>query len=412
MKHLFKRSDNASNHGAATSSAKVTKYFKAALAIAAVFAPVVVSASTLIAHRGIFHDANDQWNLPENSFWAVQRAYDFGLAGVELDLRLSKDGQVMVTHDQIANRTTRDDFAGGNYNPIDGANGWAPGAHWINQETADHWQHTKLKIYGSHGNLVNNTFSNTTMQTLDGMLGQINSERDDILKSNKFMIILDIQDPNVLSKAAQIVQKWGNYGARNSVYLKFFASKGIFNDYRYNGATTCYDYARFHNMSGLKIIPQINDGELFSFSENDDAGIAAFQTWMSVSTYLQCWADAEQQHWGNGAAHMPIVSASVPAGKEWATKGAWEAINWARHNGRKTMSIVPNPDASHGSGRSCKYYTWQSTDPRAGGFNFSARQAKQNFVNAVNPDYTIIDIMGNIPQWSSSLSSFEHNMCR
>ena len=410
MKYLFKRNDNASNHGAASSATKVSKYVKAALAIAAVLAPVVVSASTLIAHRGIFHDKDDRWNLPENSFYAVQRAYDFGLAGVELDLRLSKDGQVMVTHDQIANRTTRDDFAGGNYNPVDGANGWAPGAHWISSETADHWQHTELKIYGNNGKLLNNGF-HVNMQTLDGLLRQINSERDDILKSNNFMIILDIQDPNVLSKAAQIVQNWGNSGARNSVYLKFFASKGIFNDYRYNGATTCYDYARFHNMGGLKIIPQINDGELTP-DENDDAGIAAFQTWMSVSTYLQCWADAEQQHYRNGAAHMPIVSASVPAGKEWATKGAWEAINWARHNGRKTMSIVPNPDAARRSGGSCKYYTWQSTDPRAGGFNFGARKEKENFVNAVNPDYTIIDIMGNIPQWSSSLTSFERDLCQ
>lgn len=409
MKHLFKRNDNASNHDAATSSTKVTKYFKAALAIAAVFAPVVVSASNLIAHRGIFHDRSDENNLPENSFWAVQRAYDFGLAGVELDLRLSKDGQVMVTHDQIANRTTVDDFGGGKYNPIDGANGWHPGAHWINSETADHWTHTRLKIYGSHGNLVNNSFSNTTMQTLDGMLGQINSERDDILKSNNFMIILDIQDPNVLTKAAQIVQKWGNYGARNSVYLKFFASKGIFNDYRYNGADTCYTYERYHNMTGLKIIPQINDGELFSFSEDDDAGIAAFQTKLSVSTYLQCWADARAQHWD--AANMPIVSASVPAGKEWAQKGAWEAINWARHNGRKTMSIVPNPDAGRNSW-GCKYYTWQSTDTRAAGFNFDARKSKQDFVNAVNPDYVIIDIMGDIPHWASDLNSFEHNMCR
>ena len=31
---------------------------------------------------------------------------------------------------------------------------------------------------------------------------------------------------------------------------------------------------------------------------------------------------------------MPIVSASVPWNNASATKGAWEAINWARHNGR------------------------------------------------------------------------------
>lgn len=392
---------------------KLTKRLKwpAIAAIAtALLAPAMAPASTLIAHRGIFHDATDQWNVPENSFYAVQRAYDLGLAGVELDLRLSSDGQVMVTHDQIANRTTRDDNAGGNFNPL---NGGSPRAKWINQDTAAHWQHTELKIYGRNGRLVQGTADdfNGHMQTLDGLLRYINANRGDILRSNKFMIILDIQDPNILTKAAQIVQNWGNYGAKNSVYLKFFASKALFNDQRYNGSHTCYTYALNHHMSGLKIIPQINDGELFTFSENDDAGIAAFQTWMSVSTYLQCWADAEQQHWNN-AARMPIVSASVPAGKEWATKGAWEAINWARHNGRQTMSIVPNPDAGRRSGRSCNYYTWQSTDPHAAGFNFAARKEKQNFVNSVNPDYVIIDIMGNLPHWSSDLTAFERDLCR
>ena len=50
--------------------------------------------------------------------------------------------------------------------------------------------------------------------------------------------------------------------------------------------------------------------------------------------------------------------------------------------------------------------------PRAAGFNFNARQAKQNFVNSVNPDYVIIDITGNMPQWSSDLSAFERDLCR
>ena len=392
---------------------KCLKWPAMAAMATALLAPAMASASHLIAHRGIFHDVDNRWNLPENSFYAVQRAYDMGLAGVELDLRLSSDGQVMVTHDQIANRTTRDDNAGGNFNPLDGGN---PRAKWINQDTADHWQHTELKVYGRNGRLVNWAAKddfNSHMQTLDGLLRYLNANRGDILRSNKFMIILDIQDPNVLTKAGQIVQNWGNSGARDSVYLKFFASKALFNDYRYHGADTCYTYARYHHLSGLKIIPQINDGELTPFSEeNDDAGIAAFQTWMSIPTYLACWADAQAQHSDWTSAKMSIVSASVPAGKEWAQKGAWEAINWARHNGRQTMSIVPNPDAGRRSGHSCNYYTWQSTDPRAAGFNFKARQAKQNFVNSVNPDYVIIDIMGNMPQWSSDLSAFERDLCR
>ena len=407
------------------SLSKVTKHLKwpamAAIA-AALLAPAMASASHLVAHRGIFHDATDRWNLPENSFDAVQRAYDMGLKGVELDLRLSSDGQVLVTHDQIANRTTRDDFAGGNYNPIDGAlGGSVPGAHWVNSNDAHHWQGTKLKVYGRNGNLVqygtDGDFS-SYMQTLDSFLSYLNANRGDILRDKNFMIVLDIQDPNILSKAGQIVQNWGRYGAKDSVYLKFFASKGLFNDTRYNGADTCYTYARYNHLSGLKIIPQINDGELTAYSsdpqaENDDAGIAAFQTWLSIPTFLQCWADAEAQHADSTSAKMPVVSASVPWNNAWATKGAWEAINWARQNHRQTMSIVPNPDAGRRKGGSCKYYTWQSTDPRAAGFNFNARQAKQDFVDKANPDYVIIDIMGdmNRSSWSSALSDFQRELC-
>ncbi|GAA0708045.1 hypothetical protein ISN75_11035 [Dyella marensis] len=399
---------------------KFSKCLMAAVATA-LLAPSLASASHLVAHRGIFHDATDRWNLPENSFFAIQRAYDMGLKGVELDLRLSSDGQVMVTHDQIANRTTRDDFAGGNYNPIDGAlSGRPPGAHWVDKDNAHHWQNTKLKVYGKNGQIVNwgadGDFS-SYMQTLDGLLGYLNANRGDILRSRDFMIILDIQDPNILKKAGQIVQNWASRGARNSVYLKFFASKALFNDTRYNGADTCYQYAWHNHLNGLKIIPQINDGELTAYSndpeaENDDRGIAAFQTWLSIPDFLGCWAGAQAQH-NDNAAQMPIVSASVPWNDSNATKAAWEAINWARHNGRQTMSIVPNPDAGRREGGSCKYYTWQSTDPRAAGFNFNARQAKQNFVNSANPDYVIIDIMGdmNHSQWSSSLSDFQRDLC-
>lgn len=398
---------------------KFSQCLMAAVATA-LLAPSMASASQEIAHRGVFHDATDRWNLPENSFFAVQRAYDMGLKGVELDLRLSSDGQVMVTHDQIANRTTKDDYDGGNYNPIDGKlSNRYPGSHWVNKENAHHWQYTKLKVYGKNGQIVNwgadGDFS-SYMQTLDGLLGYLNANRGDILRSKDFMIVLDIQDPTILKKAGQIVRNWASHGAKNSVYLKFFASKALFNDYRYNGADTCYTYARKNNLAGLKIIPQINDGELTAYSndpqaENDERGIAAFQTWLSIPDFLSCWATAQWQH--DNAAQMPIVSASVPWNDANATKAAWEAINWARHNGRQTMSIVPNPDAGRREGRSCKYYTWQSTDPRAAEFNFNARQAKQNFVNSANPDYVIIDIMGdmNHSKVSSSLSDFQRDLC-
>ncbi|MBE6662803.1 MAG: glycerophosphodiester phosphodiesterase [Ruminococcaceae bacterium] len=46
------------------------------------------------AHRGLF----DNKRLPENSMGAFARAVDKGI-GIELDLRLTKDGEVVVFHD-------------------------------------------------------------------------------------------------------------------------------------------------------------------------------------------------------------------------------------------------------------------------------------------------------------------------
>ena len=54
------------------------------------------------AHRGL-HDR--QLGIPENSMAAFRRAYQLGY-GVELDVHLTKDGQLAVIHDKNLKRTT------------------------------------------------------------------------------------------------------------------------------------------------------------------------------------------------------------------------------------------------------------------------------------------------------------------
>lgn len=55
--------------------------------------------SLLIAHRGASSEA------PENTLAAFQRALDIGVDGLELDVHLSADGQLVVIHDAIVGRT-------------------------------------------------------------------------------------------------------------------------------------------------------------------------------------------------------------------------------------------------------------------------------------------------------------------
>jgi len=390
------------------------KFFKlsATLALAgALCAPALALATATIAHRGVYHDMTNYNNIPENSYYAVTRAKDMGFAGVELDLRLALDNTVLVTHDRISNRTTRDDGGNGWYNPIDGINGgaWRHPA-WF--QNGDHWKKTLLKVYARDGVLdrdqVHEWDPAFYMQSLDSMFKMLDDHRQDALRNKNFKIILDIQDPVVFHYAANIVKQ---FGVQEFVYLKFFVSNALYENLSYNGADTCYVYAKQNNLTGLKLIPQINDGEMDQ-DENDDANISAFKTRLSIGAYLDCWADASRQH--GDAPTIPIVSASVPLDKPWAKDGARAAIDWARKHGRQTMSIVPNPDAGRWSGKLCVAYVFQATDVKAALFRDDVRAAKQTFVNEVKPDYVISDVMGDVAHGhgSADFKFFHDNLCR
>jgi glycerophosphoryl diester phosphodiesterase len=53
-----------------------------------------------IAHRGASH------NAPENTLAAFYKGLEMGANGLETDLRMSKDGVIVLHHDELLNRTT------------------------------------------------------------------------------------------------------------------------------------------------------------------------------------------------------------------------------------------------------------------------------------------------------------------
>lgn len=57
-------------------------------------------ASMIYGHRGASGHA------PENTLEAFKMAFDMGAEGVELDVHLSKDGELIVIHDETVDRTT------------------------------------------------------------------------------------------------------------------------------------------------------------------------------------------------------------------------------------------------------------------------------------------------------------------
>lgn len=64
-------------------------------------APVVESLLTrprIVAHRGASHEA------PENTLSAFRRAWELGVECVELDVHVTRDGEVVVMHDETTKR--------------------------------------------------------------------------------------------------------------------------------------------------------------------------------------------------------------------------------------------------------------------------------------------------------------------
>ncbi|SNX52716.1 glycerophosphodiester phosphodiesterase [Thermoanaerobacterium sp. RBIITD] len=59
-----------------------------------------MSETLVIAHRG------DSKNAPENTIASFKRAIEMGADGIEFDVQLSKDGQLVVIHDERVDRTT------------------------------------------------------------------------------------------------------------------------------------------------------------------------------------------------------------------------------------------------------------------------------------------------------------------
>jgi glycerophosphoryl diester phosphodiesterase len=54
----------------------------------------------IVGHRGAAAEA------PENTLRGFQRGLEMGVAGMELDVQLTRDGRLAVIHDATVDRTT------------------------------------------------------------------------------------------------------------------------------------------------------------------------------------------------------------------------------------------------------------------------------------------------------------------
>ena len=59
-----------------------------------------MTMTKLFGHRGY------SGKYPENTLLAFQKAIEAGADGIELDVQFSKDGKLVVIHDETLDRTT------------------------------------------------------------------------------------------------------------------------------------------------------------------------------------------------------------------------------------------------------------------------------------------------------------------
>lgn len=140
----------------------------------------------IIAHRGF------SGVYPENTMLAFKKAIEIGADGIELDVHLSKDGQVMIIHDEALKRTTG----------LDGV-------------VSDYTRAELEKI--SAGKTKNDEFGFTPIPSLEEYLAFMAEHRDKI--TNIELKTAPVYYPEIEEKTLELVRKFDL--EKNIIYSSF-----------------------------------------------------------------------------------------------------------------------------------------------------------------------------------------------
>lgn len=140
----------------------------------------------IIAHRGF------SGIYPENTMLAFKKAIEIGADGIELDVHLSKDGQVMIIHDEALKRTTG----------LDGV-------------ISDYTRAELEKI--SAGKTKNDEFGFTPIPSLEEYLAFMAEHRDKI--TNIELKTAPVYYPEIEEKTLELVRKFDL--EKNIIYSSF-----------------------------------------------------------------------------------------------------------------------------------------------------------------------------------------------
>jgi len=138
---------------------------------------ILYEETLLFGHRGFGYSA------PENSLDSIQKAVEFGLDGIEIDVQLTKDNELIVFHDSFLDRLTN-------------------GTGEVSEKTLE-----EIKFLSYYGN--------ESVLTLDEVLNQVNG---------KLVVDLDVKcgRANCNNIEVELVRVIENHEARSYVYVDSF----------------------------------------------------------------------------------------------------------------------------------------------------------------------------------------------
>lgn len=326
-----------------------------------------------------------------------------GVSGVEIDVKVASDGTLLAFHDMTTNALTVKDNAGGKQNPVSVALGHQkPGAPInVADHTAPYLVGTPQKIFGKGAHIIN-AEDKPKLESLENVLNGLKQSK----APGNFLIVLDIQTPGAADRSAALIRK---LGMQKQVYMKIWASSAVAFSGDYRGANTCYEHARKAGWGGINIIPEINELQL------KGTKIHVFNADLTVGAYLDCWANAQKDHSGNGAAFMPMVSAMYPNGRNPdAVLAANDAFTWAEKNGRKKMSVIVMPDyCTVSTGRGGGRKAWRGNGK---GSAFIQPRSQVDVRRAFcdrRADYCVADVLGDFENFSvqRDYDAFMNGIC-
>lgn len=145
----------------------------------------------IYGHRGA------KASYPENTMLSFKKAIELGVDGIELDVHLTKDGEVVVIHDETLERTTN-------------------GVGWIKDLTLEELKQVSAGIPFTHFLKYDSTWNEERIPTLKEVLLFLSPYSVDLNIELKTSVVAyeGIED-----KVYQLVEKYGN--GRDVIYSSF-----------------------------------------------------------------------------------------------------------------------------------------------------------------------------------------------